>query len=134
MGIYSIFFGKINSEYFQRLFDNMKDSDTSGSSMVSSRSQPSSAKRVAKSAARSGDSVVRMSCRIKALRAEDKRNKKSSISPRRRHVNMSQKQRLQYIGRKYVRQGGNSSSMDVSQVSTDKYALLYSICFEVNNI
>ncbi|CAG9764719.1 unnamed protein product [Ceutorhynchus assimilis] len=103
-----------------RLFDNLKDSDTSCSS---NRSQPSSAKKTPKSAKntsltpRSSNSA-RMSYRIKALRAEKRSNKKSSShSPRRKQA--IQKQRLQNIGRQLVRSNNFSdSSMEISDSNT----------------
>lgn len=111
-----------------RLFDNYKDSDTSCSSVQSSsRSQPGSANR--KMINKSGSYKIgsprstespRMSYRIKVLRSEERKNKKSNISPRRRHANVSQKQRLQHMGRQYVRNNkDNNSSMETTQDSLD---------------
>ncbi|KAF7272688.1 uncharacterized protein LOC143201564 isoform X1 [Rhynchophorus ferrugineus] len=91
-----------------RLFDTLKDSDSSSSGQVSSiKSQPNSTNKrnhhhPKTNPVRSGD-ATRMSYRIRTLRSEEKKYKKSNVSPRRRHVNSSEKKRLQALGKQYVK-------------------------------
>ncbi|XP_030756674.1 uncharacterized protein LOC115882610 isoform X2 [Sitophilus oryzae] len=106
-----------------RLFDNLKDCDSSISSNQSSQSQPSSIKR---SINRSGNGIsvkssdsTRMSHRIRALRSEEKKYKKNSISPRRKYGNVSQKQKLQALGKQYIKSNKETSSSDILQDYTE---------------
>ncbi|KAH1001122.1 hypothetical protein HUJ04_013373 [Dendroctonus ponderosae] len=93
-----------------RLFDHLQDVDTSGQAGQSSEKTP------LKTPSADGS---RKSYRIKCMRAEERRRKKGSTSPRRRQAVLSQKQKLQSIGRQYAARC-NSSTQDSLDLSTPR--------------
>ncbi|ENN72792.1 hypothetical protein YQE_10597, partial [Dendroctonus ponderosae] len=85
-----------------RLFDHLQDVDTSGQAGQSSEKTP------LKTPSADGS---RKSYRIKCMRAEERRRKKGSTSPRRRQAVLSQKQKLQSIGRQYAARCNSSTQV-----------------------
>ncbi|ERL90926.1 hypothetical protein D910_08270, partial [Dendroctonus ponderosae] len=102
-----------------RLFDHLQDVDTSGQAGQSSEKTP------LKTPSADGS---RKSYRIKCMRAEERRRKKGSTSPRRRQAVLSQKQKLQSIGRQYAARCNSSTQRISTRVQGTDFDFIVLVC------